>query len=394
MNFWFVAFVISFSFSFKEEDLEGFDEALHGTFTGDESLWLRLFHNMDIELIGTGLGLTEGPTWVKDVLLFSSTTQNKIFNWGEENVQWNDHENHHHEVFENSGDCGLSDTRENEENWRGEPGSNGLFFDKSTNRVYICQHCARRVKVMSVSTGKTLDLPGLDAFEGKRFNSPNDVVVHKDHVIFTDPLYGFLEKDRFYDDAYLDTKGDIGVEGIYAVSLSNGTQTRLKVTNRPNGIQVLQNRWEEDILVYSQCCQGVHCAQGTARWYVHELETTGQGFTLLDAPKRFQSVIENTWEGAMGCADGLTRIPTELLGREWEDYFMASCPMGICFVSLKEGLKFKLNFGVRVTNMVFGDDGFLYVTGDDSLWRLETLKHSYVSDHYHGDYPTHLHDEL
>jgi len=394
MNFWFFAFVISLSFSFTEQDLEEFDESLHGTTEGDESVWLQLFHDFKVELIGTGLGWTEGPQWVKDVLLFSSSTQNKIYNWGEENAQWNDHENHHHEVFENSGDCGLSDTRENEEEWRAEPGSNGLYFEKSTNRIFICQHCSRRIKVMSMATGKTLDLPGLDSFEGKRFNSPNDLVVHGDHVIFTDPVYGFLEKDRFYDDAYLDTKGEMGVEGIYAVSLSNGTQTRLATTNRPNGIQVLQNRWEEDILVYSQCCQGVHCPQGTARWHIRELETTGEGYALLDSPKRFKSLIENTWEGKMGCSDGLAKIPSELLGRQWEDYFMASCPMGICLVSLKDGLKFKLNFGVKVSNLVFGDDGFLYVTAQDSLWRLATVKHSFVSDHFHGDEPTHLHDEL
>jgi len=250
------------------------------------------------------------------------------------------------------------------------------------------------VKVMSVATGKTIDLPGFDSFEGKRFNSPNDIVVHGDHAIFTDPVYGFLEKDRFYDDAYLDTKSDIGVEGIYSVSLSNGTQTQLKTDHRPNGIQVLTNRWEESIMVYSQCCQGVQCPQGTARWHVHELESTGDRFILADAPKRFQSTIENSWEGEMGCSDGLSEIPESLFGREWENYFIASCPMGVCLVSLKEGLKFKLNFGVKVSNVAFGDDGFLYVTGLDSLWRISTLKHSYVSGHYHGDEPTHLHDEL
>ena len=45
----------------------------------------------------------------------------------------------------------------------------------------------------------------------------------------------------------------------------------------------------------------------------------------------------------MGCSDGLSEIPESLFGREWENYFIASCPMGVCLVSLKEGLKFKLN---------------------------------------------------
>jgi gluconolactonase len=75
----------------------------------------------------------------------------------------------------------LSTFRENSN------GTNGNARDRE-GRIVSCQHTARRV-VRIESNGTVTVL--VDAFEGKKFNSPNDVVVKSDGTIwFTDPTYG------------------------------------------------------------------------------------------------------------------------------------------------------------------------------------------------------------
>ena len=77
----------------------------------------------------------------------------------------------------------------------GEPGSNGLAVD-AAGRLYLCQHGDRRIARLAPD-GKTFETVA-DSFDGKRFNSPNDLVVRPNgDVYFTDPIYGLdgHEKD-------------------------------------------------------------------------------------------------------------------------------------------------------------------------------------------------------
>ena len=72
-------------------------------------------------------------------------------------------------------------------------GPNGMTADKD-GAVLLCQHGNRRIaridKDMKVSTL-------VDKFEGKKFNSPNDLVFHSDgSLYFTDPPYGLPKARR------------------------------------------------------------------------------------------------------------------------------------------------------------------------------------------------------
>ena len=61
-----------------------------------------------------------------------------------------------------------------------------------------CQHGARRLALMNLQTGQRY--PTVSSAEnGKRLNGPNDVVVRGNYVYFTDPVYAWLEKERFED---------------------------------------------------------------------------------------------------------------------------------------------------------------------------------------------------
>ena len=114
-----------------------------------------------IEVLAGGFTWTEGPVWVEDesggYLLFSDIPRNSIFRWSEARGI---------DLFMNpSGYTGVS--------YYGlEPGSNGLALDPK-GRLTACEHGDRRVSVLTRGGGKrTL----VDNYQGRRLNSPNDLV--------------------------------------------------------------------------------------------------------------------------------------------------------------------------------------------------------------------------
>jgi gluconolactonase len=127
-----------------------------------------------LECVAGGFEFTEGPVWAPDgALLFSSPNTNAIYRWTPEGSVT---------VFRpKSGytgtDIGLYH----------QPGSNGLTFDPE-GRLTLCQHGNRRV----IRVNPHGDITVLaDRYEGKRLNSPNDLVYRSDGtVFFTDPPFG------------------------------------------------------------------------------------------------------------------------------------------------------------------------------------------------------------
>ncbi len=117
---------------------------------------------------------TKGPVWFHaGYLLFSSPNTNTIYRWAPDGTV---------NVFRaNSGYSGFD---------MGEftqPGSNGLTLDQE-GRLTICQHGNRRV-VRVEPRGKLTVLA--DQYQGKRLNSPNDLVYKSDgSLYFTDPPFG------------------------------------------------------------------------------------------------------------------------------------------------------------------------------------------------------------
>ena len=104
-------------------------------------------------------------------------------------------------------------------------GPNGMIADKD-GFVLLCQHTNRRI----VRVAKDLTItPYLEKFEGKRFNSPNDLVYRSDGTLyFTDPPYGLLKQDE-------DPAKELKFNGVYRYA--NGKLTaEIKDLNRPNGL--------------------------------------------------------------------------------------------------------------------------------------------------------------
>jgi len=130
----------------------------------DPSFAKYRLYSSSVEQLATGLRWAEGPVWVADgrYLLVSDIPNNRIVRWDETTGQMG--------VFRNPSNF-----------------SNGLARDRQ-GRLLACEHLARRVTRTEYDGSITVLA---DRFEGKRLNSPNDIVCRKDGSIwFTDPPFG------------------------------------------------------------------------------------------------------------------------------------------------------------------------------------------------------------
>lgn len=112
--------------------------------------------------LASGMKFTEGPVWLprEKKLVFSDIPNSKLMQWSKAD--------------------GLSVYRESEQ-------ANGNILDLQ-GRIISCQHRARNL-IRIEADGSTTVLA--DRFDGKRFNSPNDVAVRSDGTLwFTDPPWG------------------------------------------------------------------------------------------------------------------------------------------------------------------------------------------------------------
>lgn len=107
--------------------------------------------------------------------------------------------------------------------------TNGNTTDRQ-GRLVSCEHLTRRV-TRTEHDGSITVLA--DRFEGKRFNSPNDVVVKSDGSIwFTDPTYGI-------DSDYEGVRQPTEVDGshVYRIDAATGAVTKVIADRvRPNGL--------------------------------------------------------------------------------------------------------------------------------------------------------------
>jgi len=144
-----------------------------------------------LERIATGFEFTEGPVWADGGLLFSAPNTNTIYRWSPEGRVT---------VFRTkSGYTGPDIGRYH------QPGSNGLTLDPE-GRLVMCQHGNRRI----VRVNPHGDLTVLsDSYQGRRLNSPNDLVFRSDGTLyFTDPPFGL-------PDAYDDPKKELPFSGVF-----------------------------------------------------------------------------------------------------------------------------------------------------------------------------------
>lgn len=166
-----------------------------------------------IRMLADGFQWTEGPVWVPAAgeLLFCDIPGNIIHAWHPETGL--------RPFMKPSGYTGVA-------NYGREPGSNGLALD-AAGRLMLCEHGDRRISVLTVNGGK---MTVADRYEGKRFNSPNDLAIHSDgSVYFTDPIYGLPQREN-------DPMRELDFCGVFRVAPDGAVSLLTKDIERPNGI--------------------------------------------------------------------------------------------------------------------------------------------------------------
>ena len=168
-----------------------------------------------IEKCAQGFNWSEGPAWFQNAIVFSDVPENIIYKWA-------------------PGD-GLtaavfmkpSGMLKPTPGFR-EQGSNGLGVD-AQGRLLICQHGERRVaRVEKDGTQTSL----ADKFEGKRFNSPNDLTQTKrGDIYFTDPPYGL---DKLNDSPLK----ELTFNGVFRLAADGKVTAVIKDLTFPNGIAI------------------------------------------------------------------------------------------------------------------------------------------------------------
>lgn len=281
-----------------------------------------------IEVLAGGFTWTEGPLWVEDDagghLLFSDIPRNSIYRWSETRGI---------ELFMRpSGYTGVS--------YYGlEPGTNGLALD-SQGRLTACEHGDRRVSVLTRGGGKrTL----VDNYQGRRLNSPNDLVFHSDgSIFFTDPPYGLPERAA-------DPRRELDFCGVYRLDPSGKLTLLTKQLARPNGIGLLP---DEKTLVVAQS------DPDNPIWMsfpVKEDNTLGKGTVIFNA-KKYMNEYPGLPDGLAVAKDGT---------------IFGSGPGGIYVMNSEGKLLGRFVTGGRTSNCGFdSEQKTLYITADSYLCRV------------------------
>jgi gluconolactonase len=167
-----------------------------------------------IEKLAEGFLFTEGPVWHPDgYLLFSDPNANVIYRWTPD------------------GDLSVYRTKSGyrgiDIGAYGQPGSNGLTLDPLQGRLTINEHGNRRVTRLARNGVLTVLA---DRYEGKRLNSPNDLVYRSDGTLyFTDPPFGL---PKFFGDP----RKELAFSGVYAVTPDGRVKLVSRDLSGPNGL--------------------------------------------------------------------------------------------------------------------------------------------------------------
>ena len=281
-----------------------------------------------IEVIASGFAWAEGPLWVKDggYLLVSDIPRNAVMKWTPQDGMT---------VFlKPSGFTGIVD-------YGHEPGSNGLTLD-AQGRLISCEHGDRRVSRLEINGGKrTL----ADNYQGKRLNSPNDVIVKSNgDIYFTDPPYG-LPKN------WDDPRRELDFCGVYRLS-SDGKLTLLnRELTRPNGLAFSPD--EKTLYVANSDPQ-------RAVWMAYPVKDDG---TI--GPGRVFADVTAMVSKYKGLPDGMKV--------DREGNLFAGGPGGIHVYAPDVKLLGRIDTHEATANCAWGDDGStLFLAADMYVCRLKT----------------------
>ncbi|MEG3841219.1 SMP-30/gluconolactonase/LRE family protein [Microcoleus sp. herbarium14] len=260
-----------------------------------------------LEKIAGDFQFIEGPIWHPDgFLLFSDIPANTIYKFAS---------NQQVEIFR-----------------RPSGKANGNTLDKA-GRLITAEHENRRVS-RTEKDGKVITLA--DRYEGKRLNSPNDLVVKSDgSIYFTDPRYGVSKEQE-----------ELGFYGVYRLTQDGKLTLLVKDIVLPNGIAFSPN--EQKLYV-----------NNSEAGYIAVFDVNSDGTV---SNQRVFAELKDV--GKNGVPDGLKV--------DVEGNIYSTGPGGVWILSPTGQLLGRISVPETATNLAWGesDRKTLYITGSKSLYRI------------------------
>jgi gluconolactonase len=277
--------------------------------------WTLVERDAKLTTVATGFGFTEGPVWDPAGFLYVSDEEiNKIFR-----------------VY-------VADGRKEEVIALGDP--DGNTYDRE-HHLLDCASVLRAI-IQVEPDGKYKVLA--DRYQGKRFNSPNDVIIGPDGAIyFTDPTLDLVKGE----------KQEIPFQGVYRLDSNGDVRLLTKDLNQPNGLA---------------------------------FSPDGKSFYVDDSKQRNIRVYEVKPDGSLtngrifgeepgGKGDG---VPDGMKVDKNGNLYVTG-PKGIWVWDPQGNHLGTIAMPEQPANLEWGDDyGTLYITATTSVYRLRTKAHGFV----------------
>lgn len=282
-----------------------------------------------IEKIAEGFTWAEGPAWVREgnYLLFTDVPENTLYRWSERDGI---------SVFlKPSGLAGP------DPGTLREAGANGLYAEPA-GTVVLADSGTRVVARLDPKTKLKTTLAA--TYQGKKFNSPNDVVRRSDGaVFFTDPPYGLKGLDE-------SPVKELKFNGVYRVDTDGSVHLLDDGLSFPNGIALSP---DERTLYVS------NSDPKRPVWMAYALDAQGN----VTSKRVFADASDLMGEGIPGLPDGMAVAEDGRL--------FATGPGGVLVFDPDGKRLGRIETGTAISNCAFGDDGHtLYMSSHTLVARI------------------------
>jgi gluconolactonase len=274
-----------------------------------------------VEKVASGFQFTEGPMWREGRLWFSDLVGNRMYAVSPDGkVEL---------LIDHAG--GLDNIAP-----KSYKGSNAMVADKDGS-VLMCQHGLRRIVRLDKHLHQTVFL---DKWQGKRLNSPNDLVFAPDSSLWiTDPPFGLDKQDR-------DPAKETPFSGVYRYTDGKLNVVVKDLTN-PNGIG------------FSPDGKALYVSNSGPKMFVNQYQVRADGSlgkpsTLISYPDQPNNEVP----------DGLK---VDSAGNIW-----TTGPGGIRIITPQGKVLGQIKLPEVAANLAWADDGHtLYITATSSVYRLK-----------------------